>query len=436
MKRKIFIYVLILFLPLLSNLIACDSASSGPEEALWGLWEYDDSQNGRNEYLFDLQFLDDGSLILSGQDQSYKFVVIAPGRLKISTGEESEVVNYEITDDILTLLFESGTNQYKRIKQATAVAQLPTNTTANQESISTPAPLPTLSPATATTSVPTENPPTETSLPPEPEETVEQILDTGSSFTREIDGMVMMYVPEGSFLMGNTNNDSGAYAHEKPQHEVFLDAFWMDAYEVSNTMFLKFVESTGYQTLAEEQGYSYMYNSSSTWTAFDDVNWRHPMGADSTYQDSLPVIHVNKYDAEAYCAWVGGRLPTEAEWEKAARGDDGRIYPWGNSFDSTWVHNNSSGGPISIYANTGGASPYGIYNLAGNVFEWTNDWYDANYYDNSPYDNPQGPAGGEWISVRGGGWKSSSNFVRTSHRDISQPDAMNYVMGFRCVMDP
>jgi formylglycine-generating enzyme required for sulfatase activity len=236
--------------------------------------------------------------------------------------------------------------------------------------------------------------------------------------------------------MGSTYNDGSAYAHEKPQHEVFLDAFWMDAYEVSNAMFLKFVEATGYQTLAEEQGYSYMYNSSGAWDTFSGVNWRHPMGSDSSYQDSLPVTHVNKYDAQAYCAWIGGRLPSEAEWEKAARGDDGRIYPWGNSFDSARVHNNSSEGPISVYASVGGASPYGIYNLAGNVFEWTNDWYDANYYDYSPYDNPQGPAGGEWVAVRGGGWKSSNNYVRASHRDISQPDAMNYVMGFRCVMDP
>ncbi|HAF48001.1 MAG TPA: hypothetical protein DCL08_02030 [Anaerolineaceae bacterium] len=435
MNRKIFIFSLIIFF-LLPNLSACNSASNGPEKTLWGTWKFVDNQNGSNEYFFDLEFQEDGSLVLAGDDQNNEFVVIAPGRLKISKGEESEVVNYEIADDILTLYFESGTNQYKRITQATAVAQLPTNNAAPEDSTLTPGPLPTLSPATPTTGVPTENPPTETPETLEPEETAKQIPDTGSSFTREIDGMVMMYIPEGSFLMGSTNNDSSAFTHEKPRHKVYLDAFWMDAYEVSNDMFLKFVESTGYQTLAEEQGYSYMYNSSSTWTAFDGVNWRHPMGDDSTYQNSLPVTHVNKYEAQAYCAWVGGRLPTEAEWEKAARGDDGRIYPWGNSFDSAKVHNNSSGGPISIYASTGGASPYGIYNLAGNVFEWTNDWYDANYYEYSPYDNPQGPSGGEWIAVRGGGWKSSNRFVRTSHRDISTPDAMNYVMGFRCVMDP
>lgn len=433
MNRKIIIFSTILFF-LFSNLTACNSPAYNPEEALWGRWEYDDNQNGNSEYYFDFEFSKDGSLILTGREQSYDFVVIAPGIMKISKGEESEVVNYEIANDVLTLFFESGENQYKRVTQATAIAELPTNTAVPIDSTPTPAPIPTLSPATPTTSVPTENPPTETPETPKLEEAVEQVLAAGSSFIREIDGMVLMFVPEGSFLMGSNSND--AYAHEKPQHEVYLDAFYMDAYEVSNAMFLKFVETTGHETLAEEQGYSYMYNSSSTWAAFDGVNWRHPMGADSSYQDSLPVTHVNKYDAQAYCAWVGGRLPTEAEWEKAAKGDDDRIYPWGNSFDGSRVHNNSSEGPISVYASVGGASPYGIYNLAGNVFEWTNDWYDANYYDYSPYDNPQGPAGGEWVAVRGGGWKSSNNYVRASHRDISQPDAMNYVMGFRCIMDP
>jgi serine/threonine-protein kinase len=260
-------------------------------------------------------------------------------------------------------------------------------------------------------------------------------LTIGSSFIRERDEMLVMFIPEGSFLMGSVNSDSNASADEKPQHEVYLDAYWMDAFEVSNEMFTKFIQETGYQTAAEQQGFSYMYSSSGAWAEFSGVNWRHPMGENTVADDSLPVVHINYYDAAAYCEWAGGRLPTEAEWEKAARGEDGRIYPWGNTFSSNNLRYNASGGPSSIFSFSDGQSPYGIFNMAGNVFEWTNDWYSANYYSGSPTNNPSGPSNGEYISLRSGGWNSSQSNVRIANRDISGPEYMNYLLGFRCAMD-
>lgn len=264
---------------------------------------------------------------------------------------------------------------------------------------------------------------------------VEENLGAGSSFIRSIDGMTVMYIPEGSFIMGASSSNYQAYAHEKPAHEVQLDAFWMDAYEVSNAMFLTFVKDTGYLTQAEQQGYSYMYGNSGGWDSFTGVNWLHPMGAGTSYKDDLPVVHVNFYDAEAYCSWAGGRLPTEAEWEKAARGSDERIYPWGNNFNGAFLRFDSDAGPASVFFYTDGVSPFGIFNMAGNVFEWTRDWYDAGYYATSPNIDPTGPMSGEQKVLRGGSWNNSEKNVRTTHRDTSGPDYMNYLLGFRCVMD-
>jgi serine/threonine protein kinase len=262
-----------------------------------------------------------------------------------------------------------------------------------------------------------------------------KVLSIGSSQTREADGMLMMYIPAGSFLMGSNASDSDASSDEKPQHEVYLDSFWMDAYEVSNEMFAKFVTETGYQTASEKQGFSYMYNSSGSWGEFSGVNWRHPMGSDTNAENVLPVVHINYFDASAYCSWIGGRLPTEAEWEKAARGEDGRMYPWGDQFNPNLLRFNSTGGPVSVYSYPEGKSPYGVYNMSGNVFEWTKDWYSADYYVSSPNENPTGPVTGDLIALRSGGWNNSQRNVRITNRDVSGPDYMNYLLGFRCVTD-
>ena len=267
------------------------------------------------------------------------------------------------------------------------------------------------------------------------QETQPSLLGTGSSITRTTDGMLMLLVPEGAFTMGSNRDDPQASAHEKPAHEVVLDAYWLDAYEVTNAMFADFVRVTGHQTLAEKQGHSYGYDENFQWVPADGLTWRNPMGLNSTAQEALPVVHVSFFDAQAYCRWAGGRLPTEAEWEKAARGDDERLYPWGNDFNASYVRFKGSQGPASVYAFPEGVSPYGIYHLAGNVFEWTQDWYHHEYYVLSPRDNPLGPSAGEFKVIRGGSWHNSQPRLRVTHRDVSKPDYMNDLLGFRCVLD-
>jgi eukaryotic-like serine/threonine-protein kinase len=257
----------------------------------------------------------------------------------------------------------------------------------------------------------------------------------GSSYTRSSDNMMMMFIPAGQFTMGSRNEDSDAFKHEKPQHVVYLDAFWMDAYEVSNGMFARFINDTGYVTLAEKQGYSYGYDANWNWVQVSGFNWKNPGGPNTVAEEALPVVHVSFFDAEAYCLWAGGRLPTEAEWEKAARGEDDRLYPWGNEFNPNYLRFKGSQGPASVFAFPEGVSPFGIYNLAGNAFEWTQDWYHHEYYNLSTRDNPQGASDGEFKVIRGGSWINSQSRVRVTHRDISKPDYMNHLLGFRCVMD-
>ena len=284
---------------------------------------------------------------------------------------------------------------------------------------------------------PSHTPSPEPSLTPIPifTPTITPTLGIGSSYLRDVDGMVMMFVPAGNFLMGSDHNDPDAFAHEKPQREVYLDAFWMDAYEVSNALYAQFVSQTGYRTLAERQGHSYKYDASWNWIPAPGIYWRNPMGDGHFPDDGLPVVHVSFEDASAYCNWAGGRLPTEAEWEKAARGVNGLRYPWGNEFNSEYLRFHASTGPVSVDQFPQGVSPYGIYNMAGNAFEWTNDWYRVDYYSISPRENPSGPPTGELRVMRGGSWHNSRRNVRTTHRDTSLPEYMNALLGFRCVRD-
>jgi formylglycine-generating enzyme required for sulfatase activity len=170
---------------------------------------------------------------------------------------------------------------------------------------------------------------------------------------------------------------------------------------------------------------------------------------DDSQYDNYPVFRVDWDQAKTYCEWRGGSLPTEAQWEKAARGTDARIYPWGNTFDGTEANfcdkKNCPDEIPSIVGDDGyaytspvgsyesGKSPYGIYDLAGNVWEWVADWFDENYYANSPSSNPLGPSSGKFRVLRGGAWNELEDFMEVTSRFALPPDYFNYAIGFRCV---
>jgi eukaryotic-like serine/threonine-protein kinase len=257
--------------------------------------------------------------------------------------------------------------------------------------------------------------------------------------------MVMVFVPAGSFIMGN---DEGQI-NERPKHEVSLDAFWIDQTEVTNAMFQHFVEETGYETSAEDRGSAWAFDGKG-WSEIPGADWQHPQGPNSTLSGlgGHPVVNVSWFDAKAYCEWAGARLPSEAEWEKAARGTDGSTYPWGEDAPTGSLLNF---GDFSLYPDSvdpslndgyrftapvgsfpSGASPYGALDMAGNVWEWVNDWFQEYYYSDAPADNPLGPKYGDGRVFRGGSWNHSSLDIRSSIRMWSKPyDAVDNV-GFRC----
>jgi formylglycine-generating enzyme required for sulfatase activity len=256
-----------------------------------------------------------------------------------------------------------------------------------------------------------------------------------------------VYVPSGPFEMGSNSGE----AEEKPVHKVTLSAYWIDRTEVTIAMFARFVADAGYKTDAEKDGSSAVFNpQSKQWERTTGANWQHPQGPNSSLSglDQHPVVHVSWNDAAAYCAWVGARLPTEAEWEKAARGTDGRAYPWGNAAPDgklvNFADENLAVDGADKSANDGfqftapvgsypaGASPYGALDMAGNVWEWVNDWYGETYFQGSPTDNPQGPATGDYRVLRGGSWNYDGSGMRASLRGRSSPVNRNVSGGFRC----
>ena len=268
----------------------------------------------------------------------------------------------------------------------------------------------------------------------------------GDTLTRPADGMLMLYVPSGEFLMGSADTDPVAQPQERPQHTVYLDPFWIDRTEVTVAQFRLFVQATGYRTTAEEQGGAYAYvESAGEWQEVDGADWQHPFGPQSNAVDNHPVTQVTWSDAVAYCTWTGGSLPTEAQWEKAARGSDGRLYPWGDAFDGALLNycDASCGGdatfdddypftaPVGSYP--AGASPYGALDMAGNVWEWTADRYNSSYYAHSPSENPTGPTSGASRVLRGGSWNHDRTGMRVAYRLDAPRSTIVDNFGFRCV---
>ena len=242
----------------------------------------------------------------------------------------------------------------------------------------------------------------------------------------------MVKIPAGTFLMGSDKKvDRNAYQPEFPQRRVYLDAYEIDKYEVTTVQFLKFVLATDRKPL---------------------IDWQYEGGNFQETMANHPVMHVSWFDADAYCRWAGKRLPTSAEWEKAARGEDGRVYPWGNepaglsraNFGRTGLSGPVRDRPerlllyppiISVDKYDNGVSPYGVFQLAGNVAEWTADWYDPHYYKTAPDRNPKGPEKGTQRAFRGGGWIDSTPSVRPAQRNGTDPNTKMNWLGFRCARD-
>ncbi|MBK7782390.1 MAG: SUMF1/EgtB/PvdO family nonheme iron enzyme [Ardenticatenia bacterium] len=233
-----------------------------------------------------------------------------------------------------------------------------------------------------------------------------------------------------------------------------LDGFWIDRTEITNAMFERFIAATGYETVADQAGYSYGYDSQGKWVPIYGANWRHPFGPRSDVNSITdhPVVGVGWRDALTYCQWTGRRLPSEAEWEKAARGTDRRRYPWGdapvsaervNLADSSTVVPWREQGLNDGYRNTApaeafhaGASPYGALQMAGNVNEWVADTYDAGFYaQSSSRANPINLLRGDLKSLRGGNYNDDGEHVRSARRmsDDTRHSAID--IGFRCAMD-
>jgi formylglycine-generating enzyme required for sulfatase activity len=283
------------------------------------------------------------------------------------------------------------------------------------EPTAAPAPVEITPPAADTV----EASPTWTALPSEtpyhtPTDTQAPSLAIGSTQISPVDGMTLLYVPAGAFTMGAEDG----YSDERPSHSVTLSAFWVDQTEVTTARYAR-CEAAGVcqRPLRKSSNVIDLY-----------------YGGKLT--DEYPVIFITWQDAVDYCTWAGRRLPTEAEWEKAARGEDGRTYPWGIippdgtllNFDHTFAD------PVAAGSYPLGASLYGALDMAGNVMEWTADWYDEGYYAASPVENPQGPEIGTFRVTRGGSWRHNAMGVRSAHRFIQDPGEPYFDLGFRCVL--
>jgi formylglycine-generating enzyme required for sulfatase activity len=233
--------------------------------------------------------------------------------------------------------------------------------------------------------------------------------------TRSADGMVMVYVPKGKFIMGSP--DDASFTDEQPQHTVSLNGFWIDRTEVTNAKYALCVQAGNCQP---------PHNTSS-------LTRSHYYG--NSQYDDYPVIYVDWDQANTYCSWAGGRLPTEAEWEKAARGTDGRTYPWGDTDPTCSVANfqDCVGDTSAVGSYPAGVSPYGALDMAGNVWEWVADWYSDSYYSSSPSSNPIGPSSGTDRVLRGGSWYNAVHLARSAYRNWFYPDGWSsFVIGFRC----
>ena len=322
---------------------------------------------------------------------------------------------------------------------------------------------------TSSASMATEfSPPPAAKAKPEPRPMTQDREITGK------DGAPMVLVPEGTFMMGSTKDEvdraindcvkelkkdkptcEAWYKPELPQHKVRMDAFYLDKHEVTNHIFQQFVQQTNYRTTAENEGGARAFVEGTGWKDIKGANWQKPEGEQTVFASDRgehPVVSVSWDDASAFCLWAGKHLPTEAEWEYAARAGTTTRYWWGNgnpgsrqvenvadeaakkllSSIMTGYHDGSiRTAPVGSYE----ANPWELHDMSGNVAEWTADWYDATYYENRQERNPKGPSSGQYRVVRGGSWDSGPRGVRSAVRGRSTPSNRHAAIGFRCAQD-
>ena len=280
----------------------------------------------------------------------------------------------------------------------------------------------------------------------------------------------MVELPGGRFLMGAEDAEGFPADGEGPIREVEVAPFYIDAAVVTNADFSRFVKSTRYVTDAERFGWSFVFHllltqrarraagqvvaGATWWMRVEGASWRHPDGPGSDAKDRMdhPVVHVSWNDADAYCQWAGKRLPREAEWEYAARGGlEQKTYPWGdeltpggqhrcNIWQGAFPHRNTAedGYVGTAPAKAFQANGFGLYNVAGNVWEWTADWFSPTYHRDGPRVNPAGPDSGDAMVIRGGSYlchESYCNRYRVAARTSNTPDSSTGNTGFRCVRD-
>jgi len=259
--------------------------------------------------------------------------------------------------------------------------------------------------------------------------------------------MIFVRVPAGEFLMGSTDADKDANDSEKPQSKVYLDEFWMGKYDVTNAQFRAFVQATEYKTTAELQGSGWTFDENTGWSDSKGANWQQPRGPDSTLsgKDNHPVVQISWDDAVAFAKWAtqatGKKIaiPTEAQWEKAARGTDGRLYPWGNGVPDTsrlnYNYNIKDTTEVGKYS-PAGDSPFGAADMAGNVWQWTSSLWGkilekpAYGYPYNANDGREDPGNRDARVLRGGGYFEVHN-IRTATRLGNYSDDRGVSLGFR-----
>ncbi|HEX7063691.1 MAG TPA: formylglycine-generating enzyme family protein [Bacillales bacterium] len=295
--------------------------------------------------------------------------------------------------------------------------------------------------------------------------TVKEDLRHTSALTED-----MIYIPGGKFLMGTNSKEGFPADGEGPMRKVKVNPFYIDSSAVTNTQFAEFVEETGYQTEAEAYGWSFVFRdflSEETfkqvkqvvqgtpwWCRVDGAYWFQPEGPGTAIDDRMdhPVVHISWNDAQAYCKWAGKRLPTEAEWEFAARGGlEQKRYPWGDELTPDGEHRCNIWQGVFPNKNTeedgyAGTAPaesfrpngYGLYNVSGNVWEWCSDWFAKSIHRRGGRENPQGAESGTSKVMRGGSYlchESYCNRYRVAARSSNTPDSSTGNLGFRCVAD-